>query len=112
MAKISEKKKAELEKAKHEAAEKIAKEFPMHPADRYILQRYVFEPRCSYMGNQKWLVIRDRVTGKYITKEDNPRAYKAFTDSWECVQYLRGKYMPKSSDAEEMENEKGKEATI
>lgn len=99
MAKTSEKKKIELEEAKRAAAEKVAREFPMHPADKYILQRYVFEPRCSYMGNQNWLVIKDRVTGKYIRKEENQRAYRPFVNSWDCVQYLRSKFVLKDGEA-------------
>lgn len=91
--KISERKKLELEKKQHATAGKIAKEFPAHPADQYILQRFVFEPRCDYMKNQKWLVVKDRITDEYLKEEYNPRVYKAFRDSWDCIKYLRGKFV-------------------
>lgn len=55
--------------------------------------RWVIEPRargeCSGYSAHCWLVVKDKLTGKYLTAKGR-RAYARFSNSDEVAEYLNG----------------------
>ena len=98
--KTKEEKEKEALNEKREALAKMEEQYPPDPIDQYITQRFVLEPRCQYGRCSKaWLVCKDRATGKYVTAGSGERRYKTFSDSWEAVRYLRGKFINKKEES-------------
>ncbi len=103
MAKSAKKLAAETE-TRHQRAIDIAKKFPRHEADSFIMQRFNFEPRSDGMGH-RWLVVKDRLTEKYLLYPAS-RSYLKFSDSQNAIDYLRSRFVPSGKKSEDVAIEK------
>lgn len=88
-----EEKEMEERKEMEKTARRLEIDYPTHPADPYIYQRFRFEPRAKFGHcSLSWIVVYDKLKMAYVKLPGSNRAYITFPNSDDAIKWLREKF--------------------